>query len=162
MRIGLFTEQDSCSLGGVAATVDPLVAHRPHDATIHRYSAVPDVRSVLSARELIGQAWTDRIDVVHVASTGPLAAIALLAAWRFGLPVIGSFTPTADNAPAMRTSYLRALVRQSRRLLVTSIAARGAFLRAGVGAAKVMVWRPGVDASRFAPSRRSAELRAQW
>ena len=47
-------------------------------------------------------------------------------------------------------------------LLVTSMAAREAFLRAGVAGSKIMVWRPGVDASTFSPSRRSAVLRERW
>jgi glycosyltransferase involved in cell wall biosynthesis len=122
----------------------------------------PDFWGALSARNLIRQAYADHIDVVHIAPTGPLAILALLFAWRFGLPVIGSFPPPAAHAPHIATSYVRGLIRQSRRLLVTSMASRAAFLRAGVSASKMIVWRPGVDAAVFAPSKRSAELRAQW
>jgi glycosyltransferase involved in cell wall biosynthesis len=70
--------------------------------------------------------------------------------------------PHDASTPHMSTGYLRVLIRQSRRLLVTSLAARNAFLRVGVRASTMMVWRPGVDAAMFAPSKRSAELRAHW
>ena len=80
VRIGLFTEQDSGRRGSLAATVDALVAHRPHDASIIEYSAPANLQALLCARELVSRAAADRIDVVHVATTGPLAMVALLVA----------------------------------------------------------------------------------
>ena len=162
VRIGLFTEHDSDAQSSVAATLDALVAHRPHDAFIHRYVGPPNLWSLLSARELLTCAGADGIDLVHIAATGPLAVVALLVASRFGVPVIGSFDPPTPEKPGSFASYVRALVRQSRRLLVTSMAAREAFLRPGISASKVIVWRPGVDASTFAPSKRSDALRERW
>ena len=162
VRIGLFTEHDSAAQSSVAATVDALVAHRPHDAAINRYAGPSNLRSLLSARELLLCAEADGIDLVHIAATGPLAIVALLVASRFGLPIIASFRPPTPAMPGSFTSYVRVLVRQSRRLLVTSMAARDAFLRAGISASKIIVWSPGVDASTFTPSKRSDALRERW
>ena len=76
--------------------------------------------------------------------------------------MIRSFEPPLPAASGLLKSCVRALVRQSRRVLVTSVAARKAFLRIGVCASKIVVWRPGVEASMFAPSKRSAALRERW
>ena len=162
VHIGLFTELGSALDGGRPPVVDALIAHRPWDAVIKCYSAPADLRCLLSARELLRRAEADRVDVVHVASTGPLAAVALLIASRFGLPIIGSFRPPTQATSGLIIGYIRALVRQSHRLLVTSTAAREAFRRSGIRSSKIMVWRPGVDASIFSPSRRSAMLRERW
>lgn len=40
--------------------------------------------------------------------------------------------------------------------------ARSTLLRSGIPASKVIVWRPGVDTSMFAASRRSGALRERW
>lgn len=162
MRIGLFTEQDSGAQGRLAATVDALVAYRPHGATIHQYSARPNLGALLCARDILLRAAADRIDLVHVATTGPLAVVALLVATRFGLPMIGSFHPCAPTASGALKAYLQTLIRRSRRLLVTSMAARDMFIRSGVSPGKIILWRPGVDGLMFAPSRRSEALRERW
>lgn len=104
----------------------------------------------------------DRIDVVHVATAGPFAIAALLAAWNQGLPVIGSFQPPVPPTSGLFKAYMNALVRQTRRLLVTSMAARAGFIGAGTRPSKIVVWRPGVDTSVFAPSKRSCVLRERW
>ena len=162
MRIGLFTEQDSRARGSLAATVDALIAHRPDDASIIEYSRPANLESLRGARELVSRAAADRIDVVHVATTAPFAMIALFVAWRFGLPVIGSFQPHASPTSGLFNAYLRGLVRQTRRLLVTSLAARTTLIGAGINTSKVVLWRPGVDTSMFAPSKRSSALRERW
>jgi glycosyltransferase involved in cell wall biosynthesis len=162
VHIGLFTQHDSALDGGPPPLVEAIIAHRPYDAAISRYSAPAGLTCLLAARELLRRAEADHVDVVHIASSGPLAVVALLVASRFGLPVIGSFQPPTQATSGLFISYVRALVRQSRRLLVTSMAAREAFLRAGVAGSRIMVWRPGVDASIFSPSRRSAVLRERW
>jgi len=162
VRIGLFTERNSGVCGSLAATVDALVAHRPHDATIIQYSSPANVTALHCAREYFSRAAADRIDVVHVATTAPFGMIALLVAWRFGLPVIGSFQPHASPTSGLFNAYLRGLVRQTRRLLVTSMAARTILIGAGINTSKVVLWRPGVDTSMFAPSKRSSALRERW
>jgi glycosyltransferase involved in cell wall biosynthesis len=163
VHIGLFTESDLHTRGGLAAAVDSLAAYRPHDMCIHRYSALPTVGGALrSFRQIVKQVDADRIDVVHVATSGPLAIAPLLVASRFGLPIIGSFDPPVPTSSRSFTVCLRALVRQCRRLLVTSMAARDMFVRAKIDASKIVVWRPGVDSAMFAPSMRSSALRERW
>jgi glycosyltransferase involved in cell wall biosynthesis len=162
VRIGLFTEHDVETPGSLAATVEALAAHRPQDVYIQQYCAPRNLRALLQSRELIRQVEADRIDVVHIATAGPLAMVALLVASRFGLPVIGSFAPAAHPSSAIVTMYLRALVRQCRRLLVSSLAAREMFVRSGISASKIAVWRPGVDSTIFSPTLRCPALRGRW
>ena len=83
-----------------------------------------------------------------------LRVSAFLSSDRLLLP-----SPTTSGA---FTVYLRALVRQCRRLLVTSMSAREMFVRAKIDASKIVVWRPGVDCAMFAPSMRSVALRERW
>ena len=162
MRIGLFTEQCVDARSGLAATVDAIVVHRPWDASINLYSARPNLTALFGCRELARHVEFDHIDVVHIATSGPLAIVALLIASRFGLPVIGSFSFPVPAASGVFATYVRALVRRSRRLLVSSMTAREKFIRAGVTASKIAVWRPGVDCAKFGPSMRSSTLRGRW
>jgi hypothetical protein len=134
---------------GLYPNVYTIVAQR----TRSRYLAFPYSMSAAEA---------DRIDLVHIAAGGPLALVAHPVASRFGLPTIVSLRLPPPATSGVMSTCGRALVRRSRRLLVTSMAARGAFLRAGISASKIIVWRPGVNASIFAPSRRSAALRERW
>ena len=88
--------------------------------------------------------------------------VALLIASSFGLPVIGSCPPPALVASGLLRAYLRAFRRQTRRLLVTSMAARARLIAEGISASKIILWRPGVDTSMFAPTKRSGALRERW
>jgi glycosyltransferase involved in cell wall biosynthesis len=162
MRIGLFTERASAIPGSLPATVDAVVAHRPHDASIHLYCGAASLVALRHTRDIAVQAAADRIDVVHLATTGPMAITALLIASRFNLPVVASLPPRATTAGNVHRTYLRVLVRRCRKLLVTSMTARTAFLRAGVCASKLIVWRPGVDTSMYTASKRSVTLRERW
>jgi glycosyltransferase involved in cell wall biosynthesis len=162
VRIGLFTEQDSGAHGRRAATVDALIAHRPHDASIIEYSRPGNLKDLLCAREMVDRAAADRIDLVHVATSGPLAIVALLVASSLGLPLIGSFQPQAPATSGLFRAYLRALVRQTRRLLVSSMTARATWIGADISTSKIVLWRPGVDTVMFAPSKRSSGLRERW
>ena len=152
MRIGLFTESDFHTRGGRAAAVAALAAYRPHDVCIKQYSAPPGRGALRNLRQIVRQVEADRIDVVHVATSGPLAIGALIIASRFGLPIVASCAPPTATTSRTFALYLRAIVRQCRRLLVTSMSAREMFVRANIDASKIVVWRPGVDSAMFAPS----------
>ena len=156
LRIGLFTEPGCRVHTSLSATVEALVAHRPHDASIIEYSRPTTLKTLVCARELVTRAAADRIDLVHVATSGPLAIAALLVARSFGVPAIGSFHPPSPATGGLMKAYLRALVRQTRRLLVTSMTARAALIGAGIRPSMIALWSPGVDTLVFAPSKRSS------
>lgn len=162
VRIGFFTERDSGAHSGLAATVEALTAYRPQDATIYQYSAPSNLAALLHTGELMRRAEADRIDVVHLGTSGPVAIGAMLVAARFGLPVLASFPAPTQAATATCLTYMRTLVRQVRRVLVTSLVARNAFMRAGVKGGKMIIWNPGVDTTVFAPSMRSDIRRERW
>ena len=142
--------------------VEALVRHRPDDSSFYQYPAAPTAKALLQVHELLIRAETDRIDVVHLLTAGPPAIAALLVAARLGLPVIASLPPPLVAEGPLRQVYTRALLRQIRRLLVTSMTARARFIRAGIDSGKIIAWRPGVDTSLFAPRKRSNELRERW
>lgn len=162
MRVGLFVERDTGTQAGLAATVDALIAHRPRDASFIEYAGQPNLKALLSVRELVARAAADRIDVVHVATTGPLAIVAFLVASSFRLPVIAFYPPDALLSDGPFRAYRRALVRYSRRLMVSSMTARAMLATARVERSRIRVWRPGVDTTMFAPSKRSSAIRELW
>jgi phosphatidylinositol alpha 1,6-mannosyltransferase len=162
MRVGLFSDEASANPCSLPATVDAIVTHRPNDVSIYRYAGASNLVALVHVRELAMQAAADRIDVIHLTTTGPMAVVALLIASRFGLPVVASLPTLSATASAVHHAYLRLLIRQCRKLLVTSMSARSALLRAGIPASKLIVWRPGVDAVMFDASKRSGALRDRW
>ena len=163
VRVGLFTELKTgvvpCSR---AATLQALGDNRPDDVTIEHYSAPANFAGLRAARQILTRAAADRLDLLHVATSGPLAVAALILSARFRLPMILSCDPPGPCAGAVWKSCVRMLAHHSVRVLVTSVAARNAFLRTGVCASKIVNWRPGVEASEFAPSKRASALRRRW
>jgi glycosyltransferase involved in cell wall biosynthesis len=120
----------------------------------------------------IPRAREDRIDVVHLTTPGPIGLAAVYTAWRLQLPMVGSFhTDLAASASvlsgsprlgALMREYMRWLYGKCCRVLVPSDATRRLLIEARMRADCIQVWRRGVDTSRFAPERRSRELRRQW
>jgi glycosyltransferase involved in cell wall biosynthesis len=103
----------------------------------------------------------DRVDLVHVASAGPRALVALCAARKLRLPVVGSFDIDCLTATSLRRRYLRMLLGRCNKTLVSSDCAR--ITVGGLTAPEsVAVWRPGVSTETFSPSKRSESLREQW
>ena len=139
VRIGLFTELDTGLPGSRAATLQALGDNRPHDVTIEQYSAPSNFAGLRAAREILRRAAADRIDLVHVATSGPLAVAALILAGRSRLPDDSDRAILPPPcASAVWKSCVRTLAHHSFRVLVTSVAARNAFLRAGVCASKIV------------------------
>jgi glycosyltransferase involved in cell wall biosynthesis len=162
LRIGLFTELKDGAPRSREATLQALADNRPHDVTIEHYSTPPNLAGLRAIREILKRTTVDRLDLVHVATSGPLAVAALILAARSRLPMILSCEPPAPCASAVWKSYVRTLAHYSFRVLVTSVAARNAFLRTGVCASKLVDWRPGVETSEFLPSKRSSAIRGRW
>jgi glycosyltransferase involved in cell wall biosynthesis len=113
----------------------------------------------------------DRIDVVHIATPGPVGLAGLYAAWRLNLPVVGTVHVDMEafmlalGAPrhvtALVSAYARRVYAACARLLVPSEATRTR-LSGSIERSRMTVWSRGVDASFFSPDGRSRTLRDQW
>ncbi|MFD4180548.1 glycosyltransferase, partial [Rhodococcus sp. NPDC058514] len=108
-------------------------------------------------------------DVVHLASPFVLGAGGLAAANRLDVPAVAVYqTDVAGFAESYGLGltsraawrWTRRLHRGAARTLAPSTAAALALESRGVP--RVFRWARGVDTTRFAPSRRSAALRASW
>jgi glycosyltransferase involved in cell wall biosynthesis len=130
----------------------------------------PQLRMGLPCAGLLAEAWErERPDVVHIATEGPLGWSALRAAERLGLPVTSDYRTNFDAYGAhYGLGWLRRPIeawlrhfhgRTGRTMVPTRALARR--LEA-LGHDNVTVVARGVDAERFHPRHRSAELRAAW
>lgn len=108
-------------------------------------------------------------DVVHLASPFVLGAGGMAAARRLGVPAVAVFQTDvagfADSYGLGRSAraawrWTRRLHNQADRTLAPSTWAVQALTEHGVQ--RVHRWGRGVDATRFAPSRRSGALRGEW
>ncbi|MGW6377684.1 glycosyltransferase family 4 protein [Rhodococcus sp. NPDC055112] len=156
------------------------VAGRPaaptsHDGfPVHRVPAVmiPRVSSLpvgIPQPGIISALRSFDPDVVHLASPFLLGAGGLAAANRLDVPAVAVYqTDVAGFAQSYGLGltsraawrWTRRLHRGAARTLAPSTAAVEALESRGVP--RVFRWARGVDTVRFAPSRRSAELRASW
>lgn len=130
----------------------------------------PQLRFGLPSSAVLARAWRDgRPDVVHVATEGPLGWSALSAAIRLGIPTATDFH---TNFHAYSRHYGLAWLRRPveawlRRFhnragctIVPTDELAGELTR--LGFERMRVVGRGVDASTFAPAKRSRELRARW
>ncbi len=110
-----------------------------------------------------------RSDLVHVVTEGPLGASAVTAARDLGLPVTSSFhtnfhayTRDYGFAPLRRVAlgWLRRVHNRTRRTFAPTADLCGELGAAGFR--NLTVLSRGIDTTHFHPSRRSAELRAEW
>lgn len=104
-------------------------------------------------------------DVVHLATQGPLAWAALLAARHLGIPAVSDaragFVSRAECSPGwFAEAKCRAFHTRAAATVVPSVAT--AERMAAEGCANPSCVGRGVDAELFSPRRRSAELRASW
>ncbi len=192
LTVDVVTETAPPEVNGVAMTVGRLVegmrgrghcvtlvrpwpsAGRPgsDDVTV-RGLPLPgyhDVRFGLPAGAVLRRRWrTQRPDVVHVVTEGPLGWSAVRCARSLGIPVTSGFHTNFDRYSAhyglgwlrpLIAAYLRGLHRRTAATLVPT-AALAAEL-AGDGVPGVRVVGRGVDTELFGPSRRSPELRRSW
>ena len=114
----------------------------------------------------------NRPDLVHVTTPGPVGLSGLLTAWWLQVPLVGSFhtdlakytslLSRSDWLGAVMDRYLRCVYGTCARVLVPSETTSAMLDRAGIGVGRHVIWRRGVDAELFSPSRRSAALRQQW
>jgi glycosyltransferase involved in cell wall biosynthesis len=120
----------------------------------------------------VRHAREDRIDVVHLATPGPVGVAGRRVASRLGVPVIGSFhTDLAACASSLVGSrqlaavvraYMRWAYEGCSRILVPSEHGRQVLVDAGIEPGRTDVWWAGVNTEVFAPRRRLFPLRERW
>lgn len=197
MRIAYVTETWPPELNGVSLTAARTVAFlqtRGHDVMLvrPRQSAIdagkpaladdtlrvpgvpiplyPDLRMGLPARQRLLRAWSsNRPELVHVATEGPLGWSAIRAARQLGLPVTSDFRTRFDEygrhyawegAVTLVRAYLRAFHNRTDRTFVPTRELQRQL--SDLDFERLTVSTRGVDAHRFTPQARSDALRAQW
>ena len=135
--------------------------------SIPRY---PQLKMGLPARHALARLWsTQRPDVVHIVTEGPLGWSALQAARHLKLPVVSDFRTNFHaysvhygvgwlRAPVM--AYLRKFHNRTHSTMVPTELLRRELAAAGFERLRVVA--RGVDTQGFAPTRRSDALRAMW
>jgi len=130
----------------------------------------PSLRMGMPARRALVRLWrTERPDVVHIATEGPLGWSALKAALQLQLPVSSDFRTNFHaysahygigflNRPIM--AYLRRFHTLTHLTLVPTQALRDSLEDAGFHRLRVV--GRGVDTTLFTPMRRDESLRARW
>lgn len=132
--------------------------------------AYPELRMGLPAGRVLGARWrTERPDLVHVATEGPLGWSALRAARNLGIPVSSDFRTQFDHYSshyglAWLASSIGALLKafHNRTDLTTVPTAALKQDLSNRGFKRLRVLGRGVDASLFDPARRCSALRSGW
>lgn len=122
--------------------------------------------------QYLRHARKDAIDVVHLTTPGPVGLAAMYVASKLRLPMVGSFhtdlaayTTLLSGSPrlgALMREFMRWPYGRCAKVLVPSAHTRELLVGAKGRASRIELWLRGVDTMAFAPSRRSAALRAQW
>lgn len=150
---------ESCLPAGVSA-----VGLRALPLPFYPEILLPLVTPATVVRELT----TFRPDVVHIATEGPLGWAALQASRRLGLPVVSSYHTSFANylrlygagwLEGVAWRYLRGFHNATAATFCPTPSIRDQLLEKGFE--RVAVWGRGVDAVRFHPGQRDAELRRQ-
>jgi glycosyltransferase involved in cell wall biosynthesis len=197
VKLALVTETFPPEINGVAMTFGVIArelgrrghavtVYRPHRDDLPGDAAHPEFREValpglpipgyrqlrfgLPAGGRLKKLWTtDRPDLVHVATEGPLGASAMAAARALGVPVTSSFHTNFHayaglyGAALLRRPVLWWLRRVHNRARLTF--APTAELRdelSARGFAHMTVLSRGVDTRQFSPASRSEKLRVAW
>jgi glycosyltransferase involved in cell wall biosynthesis len=197
LRVALVTETYPPEVNGVAATVSRVVEGlrlRGHQLQLVRprqdraeaagdggggalvlmagmpIPRYPQLKLGLPAKRALLKLWsTQRPDVVHVVTEGPLGWSALQAALHLKLPVVSDFRTNFHSyskhygvgwlrAPVM--AYLRKFHNRTACTMVPTEGLRSELAAAGFKGLRVVA--RGVDTHSFNPGHRSTELRARW
>jgi len=196
-RIAMVTETWPPEVNGVAMSVARLVdglraqdhyvqlvrprQHQTQEATHHdglsevltrgmRLPMYGQLRLGLPSKRALVRLWTtQRPDLVHIATEGPLGWSALQAARKLGLPVCSDFRTNFHAYSQFYgmswlcrpiNAYLRKFHNHCDATMVPTDALR--MQLAAEGFRSLTVVARGVDTTLFSPSRRSIELRRQW
>jgi len=130
----------------------------------------PDLRIGLAFAASLERRFAARApQLVHVATQGPLGRAALLAAKALGLPVTSDFRTNFHRysryygfgrCERLIASYLRRFHNRADRTFVPARSLRAAL--SAEGFERLEVLGRGVDALRFTPAARDADLRRAW
>jgi glycosyltransferase involved in cell wall biosynthesis len=135
-----------------------------------RIPRYPQLRLGLPSKHALLQRWsTQRPDVVHLVTEGPLGWSALQAATQLNLPLVSDFRTHFEaysqhyGLTWLRRPIVAYLRHFHNRTLCTMVPTEG--LRAELGRSgfkSLRVVSRGVDTRQFDPARRSPALRQQW
>ena len=124
----------------------------------------------LPARGALLRLWSaKRPDIVHISTEGPLGWSALSAAKKLGIPVSSEFHTNFHNYSKhygigwLRkpiASYLRKFHNKADCTIVSTPEMERTLENLGIK--KLIIVPRGVDAKRFNPAKRSADLRREW
>jgi len=196
-RIAIVTETYPPEVNGVAQTIAKVVeglCAEGHELTLIRpsqgepFNHVPlaslrqvfvtgvpvpkygQLRMGLPAMNRLIRAWrSQRPDVVHIVTEGPLGLSALAAARRLSLPVASEFRTNFHTYSAHYglgwlarpiLGYLRWFHNRTGCTMVPTRALAAELAAEGFNNLRVVA--RGVDTTRFDPAKRSPELRARW
>jgi glycosyltransferase involved in cell wall biosynthesis len=195
MRVAVFTDNDFNETSGVTTTLTAVLDHAPDGVQPRIYTAAalgadqPDYFAVKSVglpvpfnretrvylprwRRYLERVRSDRVDLLHLTTPGPLGLTALWIARQTGLPLIGSLhsalgAASASSSDAQRlrgwlAEYLCWMYDRCSQVLVPSAATRDALVECGLTTARLTLWPRGVDTDLFTPAKRSPALRRQW
>lgn len=197
MHLALVTETFPPEINGVAMTLGHVAegltarghrvdVHRPRQRTESAPSSAPPYAEIchpslpipgytflrfgLPVRgRLLRAWWTERPDLVHIATEGPLGYAALLAAGRLRIPVSSSFHTnfhdySAHYGCAWMTrpvlAYLRHFHNRTRITLSPSPDLNASLTRDGFQSVRLL--SRGVNTRVFHPAHRDETLRARW
>lgn len=130
----------------------------------------PELQSGVPSKGVLLRQWQQqRPDIVHIATEGPLGWSAISAARKLGIPVSTDFHTNFHSYTSHYgigllkkpiATYLRHFHNKTDCTLVPTTSLQDELVQDGYK--DVLVVSRGVDAALFHPSRRNAELRAQW
>lgn len=194
MNVALFADIGGERVNGALTCLRAAVEHAPAGIRLRIYTAAdvgfdtPDMLTVASRSlsvpfspgrrmhlpplaSFTRHARAERIDVVHLATTGAVGVAAVAVALKLDLPIVGSVHgPVTRCEPAFGRShhlrgildaYSRWLYGHCSRVLVPSEHARCAF-GAHFDGGRLTPSQIGVNTRLFSPERRSAALRERW
>ena len=195
LRMAVVTETYPPDINGVAHTISIVVTglrERGHEITLIRprrheepvHSAMPDellvrgapipmykqLRMGLPALGSLRKLWTtNRPDLVHIATQGPLGWSAARAAHKLGIPVSSDFRTNFHAYSQLYglgwlkstiVSYLRKFHNAARCTMVPTQRLKDELVIGGFE--RLIVVPRGVDTEKFSPDHRNNKLRATW
>jgi glycosyltransferase involved in cell wall biosynthesis len=195
MKVAIFTDNDFNKVNGVTTALSAVLAHAPSDITPRIYTCesspveraeylalraygvgIPFYREMKMFlppfRQFLKAARTDRIDLIHFTTPGPVGLAALWVASKHGVPMVGSFhTDLAAYTSLLSGSrqlgrlmreYMRWPYGKCRQILAPSESTRRLLVEGKIDPDKIRIWSRGVSTSRFDPAKRSEALRRRW